>query len=113
MNLWYNMIGCSSAVRVFRNSGLPDISSDTGRRHDCGKEHFTYRKRRANERLKGVRLKGTVRRAEMESIYIRLDMDKEEKADYPWPWVPETGNLCYCIPEIGTEVMLYFPAASL
>ena len=75
-----------------------------------GKEHFTYRKRRANERLKGVRLKGTVRRAEMESIYIRLDMDKEEKADYPWPWVPETGNLCYCMPEIGTEVMLYFPS---
>ncbi len=75
-----------------------------------GRDSFIYRKRETNGNLRGARLKGTVRKADKESVYLQLDLDKEEKADYPWAWTPETGNLCYCMPEPGTEVMLYFPS---
>ena len=36
----------------------------------------------------GMVLKGTVRKADKESVYLQLDLDKEEKADYPWAWTP-------------------------
>lgn len=75
-----------------------------------GRDCFAYRKRKRNENLRGVRLTGIVRKSERENVWIQPDMDKEEKADYPWAWVPETGNLCYCMPEAGTEAVLYFPS---
>ena len=75
-----------------------------------GKDDFIYKRRKINKNLRGNSLAGTVRKSVKENIWIQLDMDKEEKADYPWPWVPETGNLCYCMPETGTKVMLYFPS---
>ena len=62
-----------------------------------------------NEDLAGLRLEGTVRRSEEESAYLQLDLDKEERADYPWEWSPETNNLCYCMPEVGTKAVLYLP----
>lgn len=36
-----------------------------------------------------------------------MDIDQEERADYLWPWAPETNNLCYCMPEPGTKASLY------
>jgi len=59
--------------------------------------------------LTGIQLTGTVRKAERESVYIQLDIDEEEQAYYAWPWVPETGNLCYCMPEVDSRAILYFP----
>lgn len=59
--------------------------------------------------LAGVRLEGTVQKRVEESVSIRLDMDKKAGADYLWPWAPETNNLCYSMPEVGTKAVLYFP----
>lgn len=68
-----------------------------------------YRKKSYCSALRGARLEGTVRKTEAESVYMQLAIDKEEGADYAWAWTPETNNLCYCMPEIGTKATLYFP----
>lgn len=67
-----------------------------------------YQKEKYNSALAGLRLEGTVRRTQEESVYIQLDIDTEEKADYAWDWAPETNNLSYCMPETDTKVTLYF-----
>ena len=62
---------------------------------------------RYNGIFKGLQLEGTVVKAEKETVCIRLDMDDTEvPATYPYPWVPNTGNLFYCMPEVGTKVYL-------
>ena len=43
-----------------------------------------YTKRAQNPALAGVRLEGTIRKTEEESVYIQLDIDEEERADFPW-----------------------------
>ena len=89
-------------------------------RFDGGELFFTYKlgtggmyreKKKYNESLTGARFTGIVERTEGESVYLRLDMDKEEKAGYPWEWAPETNNLCYCMPEKGTGAALVFSSA--
>lgn len=62
-----------------------------------------------NPFLTGIKLDGTVRKTEGESVYVWLDIDREENAHFPWKWAPETNNLSYCMPEIGTKAALYFP----
>lgn len=68
-----------------------------------------YQKIFYNKVLPGVRLEGVIKKTEEESVYIQLDIDKQESADYPWIWAPETNNLCYCMPETDTKAVLYFP----
>lgn len=68
-----------------------------------------YQKKIYNRALAGVRLEGTIKKTQEEAAYMQLDIDKEEKADYPWRWEPETNNLCYCMPEPETKATLYFP----
>ncbi len=68
-----------------------------------------YQKKIYNRALAGVRLEGIIKRTREETVYLQLDIDKEEKADYPWRWEPETNNLCYCMPELETKATLYFP----
>ncbi|MDE6951982.1 MAG: phage late control D family protein [Lachnospiraceae bacterium] len=75
-----------------------------------GTDFFTYRKKGINRFLAGFRTKGEIKRAEAEKVYMKLDMEDKHAAQYPWPWVPETGNLCYCMPEQGTDAILYFPS---
>lgn len=67
-----------------------------------------YQKKIYNGALVGVRIEGTIKKTKEETVYLQLDMDKEEKADYPWIWMPETNNLCYCMPEPETKATLYF-----
>lgn len=74
-----------------------------------GTEGVYYQKKKYNKAIAGVRLEGTVRKTEGESVYVQLDIDKTEGADYPWTWAPETNNLSYCMPEAGTKATLYFP----
>ncbi len=78
-------------------------------RFRLGRKGTYYRKKEYNAALSGVRLEGTIRKAEEESVCLKLDIDQEEHADYLWPWAPETNNLCYCMPEVGTKASLYFP----
>lgn len=77
--------------------------------YSLGTEGVYYQKQRDNPAIAGVRLEGTVRKTQGESVYLQLDIDKKECADYPWVWAPETNNLCYCMPEVGTKATLYFP----
>lgn len=77
--------------------------------YTLGTDRMLYKKKKYLKTLKGLRLNGTVKKTEQESVYIQLDMDQKKNADYAWPWVPETGNLVYCMPEVGTKVVLYLP----
>lgn len=77
--------------------------------YQLGMRGTFYRKKADNLALAGVRLEGTIRKTEEESVYIQLDIDEEERADFPWIWAPETNNLSYCMPETGTKAALYLP----
>lgn len=69
-------------------------------------------KRYANWKMAGVSLRGTVEKREKESVYLKLDIDGADgKALHPYPWIPPTGNVMYCMPQEGTEAYLYFPEA--
>lgn len=68
-----------------------------------------YSPKRYNNALAGARLEGIIRKTEEESVYIQLDIDEQERADFPWIWTPETNNLSYCMPETGTKAVLYLP----
>lgn len=72
-----------------------------------GAEGTFYQKKQYNEKLAGVRLDGTVRKTQEEDVYIQLDIDEKECADYPWSWAPETNNISYCMPEPGMRAVLY------
>ncbi len=39
-----------------------------------------------------------------------MQMDEEQRKEeaYDFPWLPITGNLLYCMPEVGTKVALRF-----
>lgn len=42
-------------------------------------------------------------------VYLKLDIDGADgKALHPYPWIPPTGNVMYCMPQEGTEAYLYF-----
>ncbi len=40
-----------------------------------------------------------------QNVYLQLDIDEEERADFPWIWA----NLSYCMPEVGAKAVLYLP----
>lgn len=62
-----------------------------------------------NEKLAGVSLRGRIEKTEKQSVYIKLDIDGQDaEATYAYPWIPVTGNLMYCMPQIGTMAYLYF-----
>jgi len=75
-----------------------------------GMRGMFYTKTIYNKALAGIRLEGVIRKTEEENVYIQLDIDEEECADFPWIWAPETNNLCYCMPEAGTKAALYLPS---
>lgn len=89
---------------VFRRGELVYI-------YRLGMEGVYCRKKIFNEALTGIRLEGVIKKTVEEKVYIQLDIDKEERADYPWKWAPETNNLCYCMPETGTKAVLYLPSS--
>ena len=74
-----------------------------------GTKKGLFRKKQDNPSLAGLRLEGTIKGIKEEKIYIHLDIDEEERAEYPWGWAPETNNVCYCMPEKETKAVLYFP----
>ncbi len=64
-----------------------------------------------NDLFSGLSLFGVVEDAENEMVTVKLDID--EKGDgYAYPWRPETGNILYTMPQVGTKVVLYFPNAN-
>ena len=55
-------------------------------------------------------LLGEVAKNDGEDVYLKLDIDGGGGGEYGYPWRPETGNLMYCMPQVGTRVSLYFPS---
>ena len=87
---------------------------------DCGEVIFTYRLgspglgwnvRRYNPLFSGLTLLGEVLETERETLKLKLDIDEgwEPGGSFPYTWRPETGNLMYCMPQMGTRVSLYIP----
>ena len=61
-----------------------------------------------NKKLTGLALGGTVRSTKGEQVTLTLDIDGGRNAgSYLFPWRPESGNLMYCMPKVGTRAMLY------
>lgn len=60
--------------------------------------------------LRGAVLTGKVLETGQERVKLHLDIDKEQAVAeaYEFPWKPITGNLMYCMPEVGTKAALYF-----
>lgn len=77
--------------------------------YEVGSKNAFYRERIDNNRLLGKRLEGKIVKTENESIFIQLDIDKDNTAYCAWPWKPEIGNIAYIMPEVGTNAGLYFP----
>ncbi|MCL2865841.1 MAG: phage late control D family protein [Lachnospiraceae bacterium] len=74
-----------------------------------GAEGFLYRRKAGVGSLAGLSLQGMIRKVEKESVYIQLNIDEVEGADFPWGWVPEVGNTAYIMPEVGSRVVLTLP----
>jgi len=63
-----------------------------------------------NKNITGMSLLGTVKATDRETIEIDLDIDNgKSSVTYPYSWVPHTGNMMYCMPQIGTRVTLLIP----
>lgn len=63
-----------------------------------------------NPKMVGVSLAGAVLETKHESVRVQLDIDGEQSPDegYWYPWMPETGNLMYCMPEKGERITITF-----
>lgn len=61
--------------------------------------------------VKGVSLTGTVLERSEETIKVHLDMDGAQDVGdaFPYPWLPEHGNMAYCMPETGSRIRLLVP----
>lgn len=66
-----------------------------------------------NRRLQGVTLPGKVlrRKGERIKLWLNMDADQPEEGAYGYPYLPDTGNILYAMPEEGMEAALYFPDA--
>lgn len=61
------------------------------------------------ETLRSTVLTGRILETRQELVKMHLDIDKEQSASeaYEFPWKPITGNMLYCMPEVGTKAALY------
>lgn len=78
-----------------------------------GKPAIVGLRRRQNSLFAGMSLLGNVLSVKGEKVKIHLDIDKSqpETTAYPYEWVPDTGSVMYCMPQVGTRVSLYFSNA--
>ncbi len=81
-------------------------------RYKLGNEKSCFLNRYSNPLLSGMAVSGKVLAAKNQLLKIHLDMDENQKEEeaYWYEWVPETGNVMYCMPQKGTRVQLYFPS---
>lgn len=64
-----------------------------------------------NPMFVGQSIHGTVIKTGGDAVRLHLKIDKKQDVStaHPYPWVPDTGSVMYCMPETGTTVSLYFP----
>lgn len=62
-----------------------------------------------NEEIRGLVVSGEVTDRKGERIFVKFPMDSGlERKRYGFEWLPITGNILYCMPEIGSKVKIYF-----
>lgn len=71
--------------------------------------HYQY-----NTYISGMSIIGTVLSTEKEVLKLHLDIDEvqDRGTAYEYSWKPQTGNMMYCMPTVGTRVSLYFPSSN-
>ena len=76
-----------------------------------GKPGLGYGRKQYNDKISGMTALGEVLSTERETVRLKLDIDEgwNPGGPYPYTWRPETGNMMYCMPQVGTRVSLYFP----
>lgn len=68
---------------------------------------FCTQKEILNKKLIGLALPGVVTKTQIETVNIVLDIDRGRDAgSFPFPWTPESGNIMYCMPKLGTRILL-------
>ena len=89
-------------LRIWMESGL--VESE----YLLGCERAFCAPRRNNEIQAGLTLSGTVLDTEGQTVKVHLDIDEEQEKSkaYSFPYAPQTNNGMYCMPQIGTKVML-------
>ena len=103
---------------VFR--GQEFLISEKWAKLERGELLFTYRlgkpglgwgRKQYNDKISGMTALGEVLSTERETVRLKLDIDEDWNpgGPYPYTWRPETGNMMYCMPQVGTRVSLYFP----
>ena len=99
---FHNKICWPYRVDLFLRRGvLYGIYRLAGRQYDTVSVRF-------HPLLKGISLEGTVLERDGETIKVHLDMDEEQDRNLarPYPWMPEHGNMAYCMPEVGSRIRL-------
>ena len=77
-----------------------------------GKPGLGYGRKEYNDKISGMTILGEVLSTKRETVCLKLDIDEgwAPGGPYPYTWRPETGNMMYCMPQVGTRVSLYFPS---
>lgn len=79
--------------------------------YKIGRAGWFSQRKITNKKLIGLCLPGTVAWTDREVLHIDLDIDMGRKpGHYPFSWIPESGNIMYCMPKLGTRAMLYLPS---
>ncbi|MDR0489854.1 MAG: hypothetical protein LBH28_01220 [Oscillospiraceae bacterium] len=119
--LWYGVesaadysLGCKAAFkgRSYQICGK-SCEMDNGLltyKYTLAGRKFCYTRRRHNPYFAGMSLLGNVLKTEKAYVRVKLDIDENQDVETacPWPWTPETGNLMYLMPKVGTRVSIYF-----
>lgn len=80
--------------------------------YKVGRPGFLCQREIINPKLIGLSLEGNITRTDREIVNIKLDIDAGRDAGaYPFSWTPESGNLMYCMPKLGTRAALYLPSS--
>ena len=73
------------------------------------KEENIKSKRVYNEKIRGLVISAEVVDVKAEDVFVKFSIDSGlEKKRYRLEWLPITGNVMYCMPEVGSRVKVYF-----
>lgn len=73
------------------------------------KEENIKSKRFYNENIRGLVISAEVVDVKSEYVFVKFSIDSGlEKKRYKLEWLPVTGNVMYCMPEVGSKVKVYF-----
>lgn len=83
-------------------------------KYKIGRKGILKKRQYFNEAITGMSILGEVIETSNETVKIHLDIDENQDTGtaYPYQWVPETGNMMYCMPKVGTRVSLYMSSAN-